>query len=137
MPLFTRENAAIMARKANLVRWSRPPEPEPEPPSAAGIAEEQTKEIAQATLAEVRNLLGRLRKRPQMAPDKLDMITRSLERLWKIHAHAGAIPLPAPRKEKRRNSGSIELVPTIDLLPEPDAAAGPPAILPDAADSQS
>lgn len=53
-----------------------------------------------------------------MPPDDVDKLTRSMERLWKIHAHAAQIPLPHPVKISRRNSGTaIDLEP-FPMLPE-------------------
>jgi hypothetical protein len=121
MALFSAANARSFAlksverRKQLALKRYEPAAPEPLP------AEQGARKVASDTLEEIKTVLGRLNREPGMAPDKLDLLTRSLERLWKIHAHAGGIPLVAPRKEKRGRSGeAIELMPTIELLPEPE-----------------
>ena len=123
MALFSTANARSFAlksverRKQLALQRYEPAAPESLP------AGNGASKVASDTLEEIKTVLGRLSREPGMAPDKLDLLTRSLERLWKIHAHAGGIPLVAPRKEKRRNSGeTIELIPTIDLLPDPEIA---------------
>ena len=129
MPLFTRENAAAMARRANVVRWSRPESP-PEPPQVTErIPENSATQIALTTLEEIKLVSGLLNDELQShRPDveRLDLLSRTKEKLWKVYAHAGGIPIAAPLKQKyRRDTGSIELVPTIEILPEPD----PPTVM--------
>lgn len=108
MPLFTRDNAREMARKANLVRWSRPEQPA----TAPDLPEPGAKDIAASTRAQILAIDSRLAKAASMDAETLDLLTRSKERLWKILAHAGGIAAPANFKPERKRRGE-----TIDLEP--------------------
>lgn len=119
-PFFTKENASEYARRGNLIRWHRPkslPEPNSELPP---IATPNTAKITTQTFEHIQACFKRLTDAPDMPPDELDAITRSMERLWKIHAHAGQIAQPAHiKQERRRRQDAIELEPAFTLLPEP------------------
>ena len=130
MPLFTRDNAAIMARKANLVRWSRP-EPPATPPQ---LPEPGAPEIAAQTRAQIQAIDARLTRASSMDAETLDLLTRSKERLWKVLAHAAQIPQPAHvKQERRRRSDAIDLEPIpVAVLPDlpaqvTDASPAPPS----------
>jgi hypothetical protein len=119
MPLFTPETAAMAGRKGALTRWSRPPAPPELPP----VTENGAGRIARDTLEEIirvsQDIASEQEKgRPDVA--RLEVLSRVKLNLWRVYSHAGGVPIAAPLKARsRRDAGSIDLVPTIEILPEP------------------
>lgn len=121
MPQFTAANARLFAARAVEKRQQLALYRQTPPDQSPVLPDQNSKEVATDTLDHFRNISRRLRESTRMPPDEVDALTRSMERVWKIHAHAAQIPQPAHRKEQRKRSGE-----TIDLEPMPIA------VLPDA-----
>jgi hypothetical protein len=112
MPLFTRDNAAILGKQGAIARWAKPEPPAFTPP----LPDSGAKEVSLATRAQIAAIDSRLTRAASMDPETLDLLTRSKERLWKILAHAAGIAAPANFKQERKRSGNASIV---DLEPVP------------------
>lgn len=129
MALFTRENAREMSRRANLKRWSRPKPEERKSESPAAIPgafPEIVEPFASQTRAQIDkidSLISTCRN-----AERLDLLTRSKERLWKIYSHAANIPLPGARKPAKPKPGqiSIDISPAFTLPAVADAVEPEP-----------
>src|SRR5512138_476976 len=121
MAQFTTANARLFAARAVEKRQKlalyrqNPPDLSPVQP------DQEARQTASDTLELIRNITATLRNEPEIAPDRLDLLTRSLERLWKIYAHAAQVPQPAHRKESRqsRSGQPIDLEPVSFAVLEP------------------
>jgi hypothetical protein len=126
---FTRENARDHAIRGNIIRWRKPPSPQTSQSDAPRLPDKSTAKIILQTFEHIQACFKRLTDAPRMPPDELDALTRSLERLWKIHAHAAQIAQPAHVKlERKRRGDMIDLEPAFALLPESQVTPVTPII---------
>ena len=131
MPRFTKETAAIASRLGNLARWSRKPDPEPEPP-VAGIAEAIPDEYRAKRLARVRKQLDRIDDLmdEECDPQKLDRLASAQARLAEQERILRGEPLPgsrrpAPERRGSRGTGSQTPQQVAPCVPKPSVPVTP------------
>jgi len=128
MPLFTRDNARDMARRANIVRWSRPKPAPFDPVNHPGIPDPTSKAVAQRTQEQLTALdeaiANLLQPGKPIDSEKLDELTKAKERLWKVFAHAAQVPQPGQRRPGRIPTSTqpidLEPVPVVALPDHPE-----------------
>lgn len=99
MPLFTRENAAEMARRANQVRWH--PEPEPQPTVIQPAIAEQSRDMfTEERLARVREMIDKLDKMllDEDDPQALSWLATASSRLADQEFDYAGRPKPGNRR---------------------------------------
>ena len=106
MPLFTRENAAILGHKGAVARWSRPPTPAPLAPSPA-IKPGTVPPFVSERLARVRLQLNRL--------DALAVKETDSKKLKEFAEAAKSLQIQEMQLDNRPLPGSLR----------PRAASGP------------
>lgn len=133
MPLFTRENAAILGHRGAIARWSKPPEPPPKPPLPEIMAE-HVNDFAIRRLNRVREQLDKLDAMmgKETDPKRLKEYADASARLSAQEFDLSGRPKSGsrrPKDERTRNvsAGWIELQPA---LPGSIAPAGQVPIAP-------
>jgi hypothetical protein len=142
VPLFTKANAAEMARRGNLARWSRPVLLPAAPEIPATIAD-TAQDYRSVRLARIRSLLDRIDERLSKATDALDIdrLARASAVLSAQEFALAGRPLPGalrPSVAQARRALAVDAGPVFSLsLPavqvspvSPLSTVSPPAPAP-------
>ena len=139
MPLFTRDNAAIMAAKGNSVRWSRPrttqstAEPTAIPATVPKPVAEVLDDFTVRKLVRIRDQINRVEGLLDEAtePQAVDRFANALTRLYDLERILAGRPLPGSRrpapdgKQRGQPSAARPWVPVVAPEPGPSAPTAP------------